>query len=167
MPLSYRKIAKGVLSVLLLMIVVSLLGCASGTTKSDSNSISDAKTGKITGKVLASSSITFKTLNITLHETLSGTAAVSGAVCTIEGTDKSATTDEQGSFTIPHVAIGNYIVICKKTASDGKVFAFLKIAEVQRGQTTDMGTIQVTQAGAIQGKLGTHPILIDKKTSIF
>lgn len=152
MPLSYRKIAKGSLSVLLLIIVVSLMGCASGTTKSDSNSTSDAKTGKITGKVLASSSITFKTLNIALQGTLTGTTGVSGAVCTIEGTDKRATTDEHGSFAIPDVAPGSYIVICKKTASDGKVFAFLKIAEVQTGQTTDIGAIQVTQTGSIQGK---------------
>src|SRR3989304_4813051 len=148
MPLSPGKIAK-CLSGLFLIIVLSLIGCASGTTDSNSNNSPETKTGNITGKVVASSSIVFK---IAYQETLTGTVGVPGAVCTIEGTDKRATTDEQGSFTISDVAPGSCIVICKKTASDGKVFAFLKIAEVQPGQTADTGTIQITQTGAIYGK---------------
>src|SRR3989337_597963 len=146
MPLSPGKTAK-CLSGLFLIIVVSLIGCASGTT--DSNNSPETQTGNITGKVVASSSIVFK---IAYQEALTGTVGVPGAVCTIEGTDKSAATDEQGSFTITDVSPGSYIVICKKTASNGKVFAFLKIAEVQPGQTSDTGTIQITQTGAIQGK---------------
>src|SRR3990172_1838061 len=148
MPLSPGKTAK-CLSGLFLIIVLSLIGCASGTTDSNSNNSPETKTGNITGKVVASSSIVFK---IAYQETLTGTVGVPGAVCTIEGTDKSAATDEQGSFTITDVSPGSYIVICKKTALDGKVFAFLKIAEVQPGQTADTGTIQITQTGAIQGK---------------
>src|SRR3990172_5261924 len=118
MPLSPGKTAKR-LSGLFLIIVFSLIGSSSGTT--DSNNSPEHKTGNITGKVVASSSIVFK---IAYQETLTGTVGVPGAVCTIEGTDKSATTDEQGSFTITDVSPGSYIVICKKTASDGKVFAF-------------------------------------------
>ncbi|MBI5097025.1 MAG: carboxypeptidase regulatory-like domain-containing protein, partial [Nitrospirae bacterium] len=147
MPLSPGKTAK-CLSGLFLVIVVSLIGCASGTT--ESNNSPGTKTGNITGKVVASSSIVFK---IASQEALTGSVGVPGAVCTIEGTDKSATTDEQGTFTITDVPPGSYIVICKKTASDGKVFAFLKIAEVQPEQTADTGTIQITQTGAIQGKV--------------
>src|SRR3990172_915349 len=143
MPLSPGKTAK-CLSGLFLIIIFSLIGCASGTTNSPGT-----KTGNITGKVVASSNIVFK---IAYQEALTGTVGIPGAVCTIEGTDKSAATDEQGSFTITDVAPGSYFVICKKTASDGKVFAFLKIAEVQPGQTADTGTIQITQTGAIYGK---------------
>ena len=101
MPLSPRKTAK-CLSGLFLIIVFSLIGCASGTT--DNNS-PETKTGNITGKVVASSNIVFK---IAYQETLTGTVGVPGAVCTIEGTDKSAATDEQGTFTITDVALGSY-----------------------------------------------------------
>ena len=104
MPLSPGKTAK-CLSGLFLVIVLSLIGCASGTTDSNSNNSPETKTGSITGKVVASSSIVFK---IAYQETLTGTVGVPGAVCTIEGTDKSAATDEQGTFTITDVALGSY-----------------------------------------------------------
>ena len=143
MPLSPGKTAK-CLSGLFLIIIFSLIGCASGTTDSP-----ETKTGNITGKVVASSSIVFK---IAYQETLTGTVGVPGAVCTIEGTDKSATTDEQGSFTITDVSPGSYIVICKKTATDGMVYAFLKIVEVLQSETVDLGTVDIKKTGSIQGR---------------
>lgn len=138
--------------VLLVTVLISLVGCSSGTTNSDSNRTSDASTGSLTGIVVASSSITFKAFKIAFQEALTDTTGVPGAVCTIEGTDKNDTTDEKGFFTMTDVAPGSYILICRKTAADGKSFAFLESVEVQKGETTDIGTIQVKQTGAIQGK---------------
>jgi hypothetical protein len=82
-----------------------------------------------------------------------GLKAVSGAVCTLEGTNKSATTDENGYFTLSDVAPGSYILICKKTAADGKVYAALKIVEVGAGlQPVDLGTLEIVPTGNIRGK---------------
>lgn len=138
--------------VLLLTVILGLAGCDSGTTNSDDKISSDATTGSITGIVVASSSISFKASRIAFQETLTGTAGVSGAVCTIEGTGKNTSTDEHGFFTITDIAPASYILICRKTASDGKIFAYLENVVVKTGETTDIGTIQVTQTGAIQGK---------------
>jgi hypothetical protein len=119
--------------VLLLTVIVSLAGCASGTTNSDNKITSDASTGSITGIVVASSSISFKASRIAFQETLTGTTAVPGAVCTIEGTDKNAATDENGLFTITDVAPGSYMLICRKTASD----VFGNITEATRSFVFD------------------------------
>src|SRR3972149_12125212 len=128
MPMPYRKSAK-FLSVVFLIILFSIPGCSSKTSKGDSNSTSYTSTGSITGLVVASSSITFKAFKTAFQEAPTGTIGVPGAICTIEGTDKNDTTDEQGSFTISDLSPGSYIIICRKTASDGKFFAFLESVE--------------------------------------
>ena len=56
--------------VLLFTVIVSLVGCSSGTQNSDSNSTSDASTGSLTGKVVASSSIAFQAFKTAFQETL-------------------------------------------------------------------------------------------------
>lgn len=149
MPIPYKKYTKFLC--VIIFIIFSLQGCGSKTTTEDnSNSTPDTSKGSITGIVVASSSITFKALKTAFQE--APTAGVPGAVCSIEGTDKNAATDEHGSFTISDVSPGSYIIICRKTASDGNIFAFLNSVEVQTGKTTDIGTIQVTQTRDIQGK---------------
>lgn len=82
----------------------------------------------------------------------SGGTPVIGATCTVEGTDKSDTTDQNGSFSINGVSPGSHILICKKVLSDGTTYAFLKLIEVAGSQTLDMGTVGITPAGKIQGK---------------
>ena len=50
------------------------------------------------------------------------------------------------------ISAGSYILICKKTATYGKVYAFLEIVEVQDGETVDLGTVDIKKTGGIQGK---------------
>ncbi len=142
----FKNVNRWVIFILIIFFSISA-GCGSG----DQNDSNKGAFGIIQGKVTASSNISFKLSKIAFQETLSGTVGISGAVCTLEGTGKSATTDEDGSFQISDVIPGSYIVICKKTALDGKVYAFLNIAEVRPGETTSLGTIEITQTGNIQG----------------
>ena len=137
------------LTVLFLMAFLTIVGCGSVGKDGDKK---ESASGAIHGRVTAASIISFKASKIAFQETVTGTVGISGAVCTIEGTDKSATTDEDGFFQITDVVTGSYIVICKKTSSDGKVYAFLNIAEVRNGHTTDVGTVEITQTGSIQGR---------------
>lgn len=143
----YFDISVNNLIVLFLMILLISAGCGSGGPDSKEKSAS----GMIQGRLTASSRISFKTLKTAFQETITGTVGVPGAVCTLEGNDKSATTDENGFFQISDVASGSYIIICKKTTTDGKVYAFLNIVEVQPDKITDLGTIEITQTGSIQG----------------
>lgn len=140
---------KRLLGLVLLIFLVTFVGCGSESSKDGSK---DSLTGGVIhGRVTAASGISFTVSKIAFQETLTGTVGVSGAVCTIEGTDKSAVTDDDGFFQIADVAEGSYIVICKKTANDGKVYAFLNFAEVKPGETTDLGTIEIKKTGSIQG----------------
>src|SRR3989337_3601022 len=95
---------------LFLMILLISAGCGSGGPDSKGKSAS----GMIQGRLTASSSISFKTLKIAFQETITGTVGVPGAVCTLEGNDKNATTDEHGYFQISGVASGSYILICQQ-----------------------------------------------------
>lgn len=81
----------------------------------------------------------------------SGGTPVVGATCTVEGTDKSDITDQNGSFSINGVSPGSHILICNKALSDGTTYAFLKLIEVAGSQTLDIGSIGITPAGKIQG----------------
>ena len=137
------------LSCILLLIFLSV-GCGSqgSTSSGEGGNLSTIK-----GIATAGSTISFKANPKGFKvAAASGTVPVPGAVCTIEGTDKSTTTDENGLFQITDVAAGSYIIICKKTAADGKVYAFLKIVEVQNDEKIDLGTVEIKKTGSIQGK---------------
>ncbi|MBI3608997.1 MAG: fibronectin type III domain-containing protein [Nitrospirae bacterium] len=69
----------------------------------------------------------------------------------LEGTDKSATTDEHGQFRIADVPEGSYLLICRHVATDGTAYAFLRAVDARSGATTDIGIGEITPTGRIQG----------------
>jgi hypothetical protein len=99
--------------------------------------------------VSSSVGISFQPPNVVLAAT-TGTA---GAVCTLEGIERRATTDGAGRFRITEVPEGRYVLICRRAATDGTVFAFLKIVEVRPGETTDIGVGEIIPTGRIQGNV--------------
>ena len=134
----------------LLLLIFLSVGCGSQgpTIEGKEGNLSSIK-----GVVTATSTISFKANPKTFKvAAASDTVTVPGALCTIEGTDKSNTTDANGFFQITNVVEGSYILICKKTATDGKVYAFLRIVEVQDGETVDLGTVDIKKTVGIQGK---------------
>ncbi len=80
-----------------------------------------------------------------------GTIPIPGAVCAIEGTDKKDITDENGYFEIRGVSHGTHIIICSKTLADGNSYTLLKVIDIARGSTVDIGTQELTFGGNIQG----------------
>lgn len=156
-----KQTIKGVsFKILLLMLFpLFLVGCGGGGggTSTPPADNGGSPSGEIQGTIVAAPSISFKA-GSPIHQAItSGTVGVPGAVCTIEGTNKSATTGQDGSFTINGIDSGSHILICKKTAVDGTVYAFLKIVEVPSGQQgtgsiLDIGTVEITATGHIQGK---------------
>src|SRR3989304_2499427 len=148
MPPYYKGIVKNLVWMLLLILLSAGCGSSGPTPAGKEGNLSSIK-----GIVTATSTIAFKANPKTFKvAAASGTVTVSGAVCTIEGTDKSATTDENVVFQITGVAAGRYPLICKKTASDGQVYAFLEIVEVQDGKTVYIGTVDIKKTSRIQGK---------------
>lgn len=111
---------------------------------------SGVSSGTIQGRVMAAG-ISFKSDAARLD--IAVQSAVPGATCTIEGTDKSVATDDAGHFLFTAVTPGSYIIICKKAAADGKLFAFLRVVDVQAGATVDLGELEITSTGAIKGKV--------------
>jgi len=148
MPPYYNRTEKNFIWLLLLIFLSVGCGSQGPTIEGKEGNLSSIK-----GVVTATSTISFKANPKTFKvAAASGTVTVPGAVCTIEGTDKSNTTDANGLFQITNVVAGSYILICKKTATDGKVYAFLRIVEVQDGETVDLGTVDIKKTGGIQGK---------------
>ncbi len=148
MPPFYNRTEKNFIWLLLLIFLS--IGCGS---QGPIPAGKEENLSSIKGVVTATSAISFKANPKTFKvAAASGTVTVPGALCTIEGTDKSNTTDANGFFQITNVVAGSYILICKKTATDGKVYAFLRIVEVQDGETVDLGTVDIKKTGSIQGK---------------
>src|SRR3989304_7503544 len=148
MPPYYKGIVKNLVWMLLLILLSAGCGSSGPTPAGKEGNLSSIK-----GVVTATLTIAFKANPKTFKvAAASGTVTVPGALCTIEGTDKSTTTDANGFFQITNVVAGSYILICKKTATDGTVYAFLKIVEVQDGETVDLGTVDIKKTGSIQGK---------------
>lgn len=153
-------------AIVCLMIVVNFVACSGGGGSSpDNNAGGSGGTGTVTGTVTLSSSVSqastlkvpstrnkAKVGNAISFATASGTIPVPGAICTVEGTDKSGTTDQNGLFSINGVSPGSHILICKKTVQNGNSYVFLKIVEIETGQIFDIGTQEITLAGKIQGK---------------
>lgn len=75
-----------------------------------------------------------------------GSTPVVGAGCTLEGTSKTATSDAQGNFELTKVPVGSYILICREGER-----AFLAAVEVKADQVTDLGVLEITPTGRIQG----------------
>jgi hypothetical protein len=75
---------------------------------------------------------------------------VAGAVCTLEGTNRKATTDGGGKFTLNNVARGSYLLLCKRTAGNGSSFMVLVPVEVGH-QHVALGTLTATAPGSISG----------------
>lgn len=148
----FRSIT-GYLLVLSIAFLQISCGSSGGTTQSNNNG---SQTGTIQGVVTASSSIAFKAHLGIQRVAYKDTVGVPDAVCTIGGTNKSVTSDQNGFFKITNVTSGSYILICRKTASDGNVYAFLSIVEVQDGQTIDLGMMEISQTGSIQGKANLY-----------
>ena len=139
----FKKPLKGLIGLLLVTSLTSF-GCGGGKGKDFS--------GTIKGIVTAASVISFKPLDNVFKKISAGIKGVPGAICILEGNDKSVETDSKGFFQFTNVDPGKYVLICKKMAFDGKVFIFLNFAEAHAGQTSDLGSIEITQAGNIQGK---------------
>jgi hypothetical protein len=130
------------------MIAFGLFSCSDGGGGSSSNG-NGSSAGNVTGKVTLSSLVSqagntqnkTHVRNAISYAPASGAVPVLGAICTVEGTDKSGTTDQDGLFMIKGVSPGSHILICKKTAINGNTYAFLKIVEVANGQSLDIGTL--------------------------
>lgn len=138
-------------TLILLLILLTFSGC--GSSNSTPSNKGENSKGIIKGTVTAASSVVFKGKPLLPKTAFAGNTGVAGAVCVLEGTDNSVTTDASGFFQMSNVPAGSYILICKKTASeDGKVYAFLEIVEVQDGETVDLGTVDIKKTGGIQGK---------------
>lgn len=149
MPPSHIKTLKNLIWLFLLIIFSVGCGSQGETPANKSGSLSTIK-----GIVTAASAISFKANPKTINKVAAatGTITVPGAVCTIEGTDKSSTSDENGLFQITNVTAGSYMLTCKKTSTDSKVYAFLKNVEVQGEKTVDIGQVEIKKTGAIQGR---------------
>ncbi len=79
------------------------------------------------------------------------TEPVVGAVCTLEGTNRSASTNDIGYFRILAVADGSYILICRSQNGMGADVATLQVVEVRDGTATDLGIIVATRPGSLSG----------------
>ncbi|MBN1962474.1 MAG: carboxypeptidase regulatory-like domain-containing protein [Deltaproteobacteria bacterium] len=123
------------------------------------NPIENKPVGTIRGKLVATPSeataaFTAKpTVNTTALKfsssntaALEATQAVVGAQCTLEGTNYTATSDNNGEFELKNVPIGAYILICRDSER-----AYLAAVEVKDGQVNDIGTVEITPTGKIQG----------------
>lgn len=131
-----------------LLVFVFITGCGGGGTGSSQNATGTT----IQGTVTSASEVSFKTGLFAQKTIPDGNVAVPGAVCMLDGTDKNTTTDQNGFFKITNVPPGTYILICKKRATDGNVYAFLKIVDAQEGETTDIEILEITEAGKVQGR---------------
>lgn len=139
------------------IVLITVTGCFdSAKTASSGSDNTETTTGTIQGTVFASTGASVNARSRVVFSVANGTEAVAGALCTVEGTDKTGTTDQNGFFTINGVSPGSHILICKKTATDGTVFAFLKVVDVPNGKgassTLDIGNVEANATGSIQGK---------------
>src|SRR3989338_3991041 len=122
------------IGIVLLSCLISV-ACGSRDSASSPTQREQGPLGMIQGTVTAAPTVSFNPGPGVLQGASISTVGVPGAVCTLAGTDKSATTDQAVLFTITDVPPGSYLIICKKTAADGTVYAFLKAADVQNGET--------------------------------
>lgn len=132
--------------------IISFIGC-NKTTVINSDQSSD---GVVTGTVTVSAAAPLSSAGaagqkVAMSAQATGVVPVPGAVCMIEGTDKKDTTDENGYFEINGVSLGSHILICTKTLADGNSYSFLEVIDVSNGGTTDIGTLELTMGGKIQG----------------
>lgn len=136
--------------VMICVVMLGLCACGDDGSGSDSGAVT---TANLTGTVTIASLALQATAsgNVSAQATASGTVPVPGAVCTVEGTDKSGTADDNGLFAIHGVTPGSHILICKKTDPAGNAYAFLQAVEVLGGQTLNLGELEITRAGKIQG----------------
>ena len=139
--------------VLLFAVIFSLVtGCSKST-----NSSTPSSDAVVTGTVTVSSAAPLSSPVIAVQKQAMRAQAsgdivpVPGAVCTIEGTDKKDTTDGNGHFEIAGVSFGTHLLICTKTLADGNSYSFLEVIDVAEGSTTDIGTLEITLGGKIQG----------------
>lgn len=140
------------LQAFLILGLISLFGCGGGGSGASSGGGAPSG-GTIKGKVTSGAGIAFKS-NSSPHQAagVGGAVEIPGALCVLEETDKSATSDQGGAFEITGVPAGNYFLTCKKSGANGKVYAFLKSVALQENQTVDLGALEIIQTGAIQGK---------------
>ncbi|MEO6667092.1 MAG: FG-GAP-like repeat-containing protein [Nitrospiria bacterium] len=131
------------------MITTILVTSCGSNGSAPSNNSSDTL-GVIQGTVSTPAGVSFqKAAFHTSGKTETGGTA--GVVCVLEGTDKTATTDGSGQFRISNVPAGEYLLICRHTAADGTLYAFLRVVEAHAGTITDIGIEQITPTGRIQG----------------
>lgn len=116
------------LQAFLILGLISLFGCGGGGSGASSGGGAPSG-GTIKGKVTSPSGVSFKPDSAGRQAGVAGAVDVPGAVCALEGTDRSAKTDQNGLFEITDVAAGHYLLICKKSDVNGKVYAFLKAVE--------------------------------------
>ncbi len=132
------------------LIITTILVTSCGSNGSAPSNNSSNTLGVIQGTISAPVGVSFqKTAPLAAMETQ--TAGAGGAVCALEGTDQHATTDGTGHFRIADVPEGSYILICRHTATDGTVYAFLTTVDARSGETTDIGIGEITPTGRISG----------------
>ncbi|TAL15809.1 hypothetical protein EPN96_11675 [bacterium] len=137
-------------ALLILTLAYTLTACGGG----GGGGSEAPRSAAIKGTVVSSSDLSAARGGLGLI--VNGKYSVPGAVCTLEGTDKSGITDIEGNFTINGVGNGSYILICKKELSTGDVLVALQILEVTKdgtdSNTVNLGTIEISAEGTIVGK---------------
>ncbi len=83
----------------------------------------------------------------------SRTAPVPGAVCTLEGTGRSATADVDGKFSIDKVETGSYLLICTAELEAGETLLVVQVVDVAVGEVKTLGPLVATKPGSIRGKV--------------
>jgi hypothetical protein len=116
------------------LVIATLASCS----HEFSNPIEAGPTGSIRGTLVQ-------------HADDEDTLPVSGAVCTLEGTNRSAETDAVGFFNIVSVEDGSYILICRSDDELGNPVTVLQVVEVKNGVAVDLGVLIATRPGALQG----------------
>ncbi len=112
------------------------------------NPVEDGYQGVIRGQVVTRAATTPGALTANAADLV----PLAGAVCTLEGTSKSAESDAQGNFTLRGVADGSYILICKYTLGGGGVLVVLRVVEVAGGEPVSLGQLELVFAGSIAGQ---------------
>lgn len=136
-----------IISTWLLVTMMFVIACGSNGTSSSDNGTT---LGSIFGTVSAPTGVSFQKAGPTTDRK-AGTGGIAGAVCDLEGTDKRDTTDGAGQFRITDVPAGNYLLICRHTATDGNTYAFSMAVTARHGATTDIGVGRITPTGRLNG----------------
>ncbi len=124
---------------------LSLSACVSGASGNPAETVGLASVvGRLVMEDTAGNALT-------ISEALSNVTPIVGAVCTLEGTNNSDTTDDDGNFTIGGLSSGSYILICKISGQSDSPQIVLKVVEVAEGEALLLGEVLATFPGAIEG----------------